>query len=190
MGGNGEPDMRANAGVASFVKQGLADFLTLCRGIFGLAIFLLSLVGEDAYVAVVVLVLMGTITDVFDGKAARHFIGEGREGKLGKYDLEVDTFFLLCIIGYFSLSGIVIPRALGLGWIGLTVAAMVLTKRSLKTLLLFENASFVGVMVVAATYNLRLFTTVIIPVLGALVLVNYKRILYIVFERLPRVFRE
>lgn len=175
--------------VGFFITEGLADFLTLCRGIFGLVILLLSLIGEDAYVAVVVLALVGTITDVFDGKAARHSLGEGREGKLGKYDVEVDTFFLLCIIGYYSLSGIVIPTALGLGWIGLAVVATILTRRSLKTLLLFENASLMGVIVVAATYDLSLFATVIIPVLGALVIVDYKRILYIVFERLPRVFR-
>ena len=180
--------MRINTRVASFIKRGLADFLTLCRVLFGLAILFLSIMGEDAYMAVVILALMGTITDVFDGKAARYFIGEGQGGKLGKYDIEVDTFFLLCIIGYFSLSGIVIPKVLGLGWIGLTVATIILTKRNQKTLLLFENASFVGAMVVAAIYDLRLFSTVIIPVLGTLVLVNYKRILYIVFERLPGIY--
>ena len=86
----------------SFVKTRLADLLTLSRGLIGLVILSLSFIGEDAYITVVILALTGAATDIFDGRAARRYLGENREGKLGKFDLEIDTLFVLCIIGYFS----------------------------------------------------------------------------------------
>jgi len=97
---NGKPSLRVENGAPSFLKENLADFLTLSRGIIGLVILSFSFIGKDAYITVVILALIAGATDIFDGKAARHYLGENREGKLGKHDLEVDTLFVLCVIGY------------------------------------------------------------------------------------------
>lgn len=76
----------------------------------------LSFAGTGAYLTVVILTLSGAATDILDGKAARHYLGENREGRMGKHDVEMDTFFLLCVLGYMTFSGIVTERVLGLGW--------------------------------------------------------------------------
>jgi len=46
---NGRPGLRVENGTPSFLKENLADFLTLSRGIIGLAILSLSFIGKDAY---------------------------------------------------------------------------------------------------------------------------------------------
>ena len=95
-----------------FFKEILADLLTLSRIIIALVIVSLSYVGRDAYI-VVILALAGATTDIFDGKAVRRYLG-GKKSKLGKYDVEIDTLFVLCVTGYLSLSEIVISRLIGL----------------------------------------------------------------------------
>ena len=125
MVGNEESGLRIKNSPLSLLRERLADFLTLSRGIIALAILSLSFIGKDAYITAVILALIGAATDIFDGRAARRYL-KSRESKLGKYDVEVDTFFVLCILSYFSLSGIVIPKAVGLAWIGLALTAIVL----------------------------------------------------------------
>jgi len=61
---------------ASFLKEKLADLLTLSRITIALVIVSLSFVGKDAYIVVVILALAGATTDIFDGKAARRYLGE------------------------------------------------------------------------------------------------------------------
>jgi len=41
----------------------------------------LSFIGKSAYIAVVILTLMGAATDILDGKVARHYFDENREGR-------------------------------------------------------------------------------------------------------------
>ena len=188
MSGNGKSSLRAEGGIPSFLKKELADFLTLSRGIIGLAILSLSFIGKDAYIAVVILTLFGVATDIFDGKAARRYLGENREGKLGKYDIEIDTLFVLCIVGYLSFSGIVIPKVAGLAWIGLALIAAVLYNRKPKILLLLAAPSVVALLIIAGLYDLKIFTFVIVPALVVGIIMNHKRILYLVFEYWPRVF--
>ncbi len=187
---NGKPSSRIENGPLFFLKERLADFLTLSRGIIGLVILSLSFIGKDAYLAVVILVLIGATTDIFDGKAARRYLGKNRESKLGKYDLDIDTFFVLCAIGYLVFSDIVVPRVVGLGWIGLALLAIVLYKRKPKILFLFEIPSILALIVIAGIYDLRIFTLIIIPAICAGVIINYKRILYLLFEHIPRTFSE
>ncbi len=93
--------------IPSYVKSRLADILTLSRVIIGLVILTLSFLGEEAYMTVVILALLGGATDISDGKIARRYLSKYGEGKLGKYDLTIDTSFVLCITGYFTFSGII-----------------------------------------------------------------------------------
>ncbi len=188
MSGNGKSSLRTESGIHSFLREELADFLTLSRGIIGLVILSLSFLGKDAYIAVVMLTLFGAATDIFDGKAARRYLGEDREGKLGKYDIEIDTLFVLCIFGYLSFSEIVIPRAVGLGWIGLALIAALLYKRKPKVLLLFGVPSVMALLILAALYDFKIFAFVIVPAMVAGIIINHKRVLYLVFEYWPRVF--
>lgn len=188
MSSKGKPRLGAESGTIFFLKEYLADFLTLSRGIIGLVILTLSFIGKDAYIAVVILVLIGGMTDIFDGKAARHYLGENRESKLGKYDLEVDTLFVLCVIGYFSLSGIVIPKIVGLGWIGLALIAAVICKRNPKILVLFEVPSVIALLVTAGLYELKIFSLIVLPAMVAGIIINHKRVFYLIFDYWPKMF--
>ncbi len=98
MSGDEWPSIAIQSNHSFSLKERLADFLTLSRVVIGLVILSLSFVGRDAYITVVILVLVGAATDVFDGKVARRYLGENREGKLGKHDLEIDTIFVLCAL--------------------------------------------------------------------------------------------
>jgi len=185
---NSERSLGVGSGTASFLKEKLADLLTLSRGIIGLTILSLSFRGEDAYTAVVILALIGAATDIFDGKAARRYLGEGREGKLGKYDLEIDTIFIFCIIGYLSFSGIIVPGVVGLGWIGLALITVALYRRKAKVLLFFEIPSIVALIIIAGVYNFEMFTLIILPAIIAGLVIDYKRVLYLIFDYFPAVF--
>ena len=170
------------------LKENLADFLTLSRAIIGLTILSLSLIGKDAYIAVVILALIGGATDIFDGKAARRYLRENRQSKLGKYDVEIDNLFVLCVIAYLSFSEIVIPKVAGLGWIGLALMAIVLSKGRAQILILFETAGVIALLIITGLYNLKIFALIIAPTVIAGVLINYKRVLYLVFDYWPKLY--
>jgi len=180
-------DLETKAASFSSFKERLADLLTLSRGVIGLVILSLSFIGKDAYLTVVILALVGAATDVFDGKVARRYL-KNRESKLGKYDAETDTLFVLCIIAYFSLSGIVVPRVMGLTWVGLALMAVIVSKRAPKVLLMFEIPSVLAILTITGLYDFKIFVSIIVPVFFAGVIINYKRVLYLVFEHFPRVF--
>jgi phosphatidylglycerophosphate synthase len=169
-------------------KEGLCDLLTFSRVVIGLAILSLSFIGEDAYLAVVVLVIIGGITDMLDGRVARHYLGENREGKLGKYDLQIDTFFIFCTLAYFSLAGIVIPMVVGLGWIALALIVIFACKRNPKVLLSFEIPSILALITIAGLYDLKIFTFIVLPAICIGVIVEHKRIRYLFFDYFPKVF--
>jgi len=170
------------------LKENLCDFLTLSRAIIGLTILSFSVIGKDAYVAVVTLALIGGATDIFDGMAARRYLRKNRQSRLGKYDVEIDNFFVLCIIAYLSFSEIVIPKVAGLGWIGLAIMAIVLSKGRAQILILFETAGVIGLLIITGLYNLKIFALIIAPTVIAGVLINYKRVLYLVFDYWPRLY--
>ncbi len=170
------------------LKENLADFLTLSRAIIGLTILSLSFIGKDAYIAVVILALIGGATDIFDGKAARRYLRENRQSKLGKYDVEIDNLFVLCVIAYLSFSEIVIPKVAGLGWIGLALTAIVLSKGKAQILILFETAGVIALLIITGLYNLKIFALIIAPTVIAGVLINHKRVLYLVFDYWPRLY--
>ena len=178
-----------NQNISSF-KEGLADFLTASRAVISLVILSLSFVGKEAYIAVVILSLFGATTDIFDGKMARHYLGENRHGKLGKYDLAIDTLLVLCILGYFSLAGIVIPQLIGLTWIGLAVIVSIVLRMKVKVLASFEVSSILGILTIAGIYDLRLFGFVIMPAIFVGMIVNRDRLRYVLFDKIPNAFSE
>jgi phosphatidylglycerophosphate synthase len=166
----------------------LCDLLTFSRVVIGLVVLSLSFIGKNAYVAVVVLVIIGCITDMFDGRVARHYLGENREGKLGKYDLQIDTFFIFCALAYFSLLGIVIPMVVGLGWIALASIVIFACKRNPKIILSFEIPSILALITIAGLYDLKIFLFIVLPAICIGVIIEYKRIRYLFFDYFPKVF--
>jgi len=188
MSGNNEHSLRLEESELGFLKRNLADFLTFSRVIFGLIVLSLSLIGKSAYVTVVILTLVGATTDILDGKVARHYFGGRREGRLGKLDPAIDTLFVLCVLGYLSLSGVVIHRAIGLGWIGLVIIAALLTKRNLKVLVFCEVTTVISLLVITLLYDPLIFGLVIAPAMAAGIIINRKRVLYLVFDYWPSLF--
>lgn len=170
----------------SKVKENLADILTLSRLIIGLMILALSYLGKEAYLTVVVLGLLGALTDILDGMAARRWLGT-KESHLGRYDLEIDTVLIMSILAYFSLAGIVIPKFVGLGWVILSLLVVLLYKRNRKVLLLFEIPAICGALICAGLYNFRIFQKILL-VIAAGVILNFKRIWYLITEDFPRSF--
>lgn len=171
-----------------FLKRNLADFLTVSRVVFGLIVLSLSFTGKSAYITVVILTLVGAATDILDGKVARHYLGENREGRLGKHDVEVDTLFVLCVLGYLSFSGVVIHRAIGLGWIGLVLIATTLSKRNLKVVVISEVTTVIALLVIALLYNPLVFGLIIAPAMAGGIIINRRRVLYLVFDYWPSMF--
>ena len=188
MNEDSEHSLRLEEGNLCFLKRNLADFLTASRVIIGLIVLSLSFIGKSAYVAAVILALIGGATDIFDGKSARRYLRENRQSRLGKYDVEVDNLFVLCIIAYLSFSEIVIPKVAGLGWIGLALMAIVISKGRAQILILFETAGVIALLIITGLYNLKIFALVIFPTVIAGVLINYKRVLYLVFDYWPRLY--
>lgn len=169
-------------------KQGLADVLTASRGLIALSILALSVVGAEAYLAVIILTLVGGVTDIFDGKAARRY--RNQEGKLGKYDLPMDTLLVLSVVVYFSFSGIVIPEVVGLVWVGLATTIIAVYKGKRKILILFEVPTIFALVAISAIYDFRIFALLIAPVIAAGTIIERKRIHDIVTEEWPRDFSE
>ena len=172
----------------NFLQRNLADFLTLSRIIIGLIILALSLAGKSAYLTVVVLTLCGGATDIFDGKVARHYFGESREGRLGKYDMDIDVFFMLCTMTYLTLTGIYTYKAVGLGWVSLVIIAAILSRRSPKIYIVSEIITVISLLIITLLYDLQIFLTVIVPVFVLGLIINRKRLLYHMFTYWPSLF--
>ncbi len=187
MGAGGKSRLATESKPFSF-KESLCDLLTFSRVVIGLVILSLSFVGKNAYLAVVLLVITGGITDMFDGRVARHYRGENREGKLGKYDLQIDTFFIFCAIAYFSLAGIVIPVVVGFGWIALALIVILACKMNSKVVLSFEIPSILALITIAGFYDLKIFAFIVLPAICIGVIIEHKRIRYLLFDYFPKVF--
>ena len=170
------------------LKENLADILTLSRAMLGLIILSLSFIGKDAYVTVVILALIGGATDIFDGKAARRYLRNKKQSRLGKHDVEIDNFFVLTIIAYMAFSEIIIPISAGLGWIGLAVMAIVISRGKAQILILSETIGVIALLVITGLYDFIIFALVIFPIVIAGVLFNYKRVLYLVFDYWPKLY--
>ncbi len=188
MSKNNEHGLEQEGKNLSYLQRNLADFLTPSRIVIGLMVLSLSFVGKSAYLTVVILTLVGAATDMLDGKVARHYFGENGEGKLGKHDVEIDSLFILCVMGYFSLSGVVIHGAIGLGWIGLVLVAIVLSRRNLKVLIASEVVTVIALLVITLLHDPLIFGVVIAPAMAGGIIVNRRRMLYLIFDHWPSVF--
>ena len=186
MSENRENNLKSEMEV-SFLKRNLPDILTLSRLITGFIILGMSFTGNNVYTAVVIITLAGAATDILDGKAARRYL-RNKEGKLGKYDLEVDTIFLLCVLGYFSFSRIVISWGVGLGWIILVLTAAALTKKDKRVLIFSEVVTVITLLVINLIYDPGFFLVVIVPVMTVGIIVNQKRIVFLVFKYWPSLY--
>ena len=188
MGENSEHSLRLEEENLPFLKRNLADFLTVSRVVFGLIVLSLSFIGKSAYITVVILTLVGAATDMLDGKVARHYFGENREGRLGKHDHEIDTLFVLCALGYLSFSGVVIHWAIGLGWIGLVLIAYILSKGDLRVQAISEVTTVIALLVITLLYDLLIFGIIIAPAMAAGIIINRRRVLYLLFDYWPSLF--
>ncbi|MFC1984741.1 CDP-alcohol phosphatidyltransferase family protein [Chloroflexota bacterium] len=188
MGENRERSLKLKEEKLCFLERNLADFLTVSRLIFGLIVLSLSFIGESAYITVIILTLVGAATDILDGKVARHYFGGNREGRLGKHDLEIDTLFVLCVLGFLSFSGVVIHWAIGLGWIGLVLIAAILTERNLKVLIVTEVTTVIALLVVTLLHDPLIFGIIIAPAMAVGIIINHKRVLYLLFDYWPSLF--
>ena len=180
--------MSSESKPATLIQENLADLLTLSRIIIAVVIVALSFMGKDAYITVIILTFIGGLTDIFDGKAARHYLGEGKQGRLGKYDVEVDIVFVLSILAYFAFSEIVVSRLIGFGWICLALVAVAITRRNMKTMLAIEISTVMALLAIAGIYDLHIFLCIIVPVIAAGILINLKRVLYLSFKYWPDAF--
>ena len=175
-------------GEVSLVKRHLADSLTLSRVVIGIIIISLSLAGEYAYRTVLILTLIGVITDMLDGRVARKYLGTEYESRIGKHDLTVDTFFVLSILAYFTLSGIVIPLPAGLGWISIAIASVIIWKFNPRVMILIEIPTILVLFAVAGVYDLQMFMLLIIPVTLLAVILNWQRVWHIIRVKIPSYF--
>ncbi len=190
MNENGDSILRLQEEKTGFWKRNLADFLTLSRILIGIIVLALSLLGKSAYLAVVILTLSGAATDIFDGKVARHYLGTGKEGRLGKHDAEIDTFFVLCVLAYFSLSGVIINKEIGLGWIGLSLICYILSRRDLRVLVVTEVCTVIALLAITLLYDTSIFVFIISPAMAAGLFINRHRVIYLLFEYWPVMFRK
>jgi len=188
MNENGENSLGLEAEGPGFLKRNLADFLTFSRLISGFVVLSLSLVGKSAYLAAVILTLVAAATDMLDGRVARHYFGLSREGRLGKHDLEIDTLFVLCVLGYMAFSGVVIHWAIGLGWIGSVLIAAILSRRNIKVIFVAEFITVIALLVITLLYDPVIFGLVIAPAVVGGVIINHRRVLYLLFDYWPAKF--
>lgn len=90
-----------------FKLKFIADVLTSFRLFISLLIILTGLIwGKDGLSVTFVLLLIGWITDVFDGFLARRD-KEGKQTWIGENDLIVDVILAFSMIIYFTESGII-----------------------------------------------------------------------------------
>ena len=174
--------------VHSTFSKNLADYLTFSRLVTGFIILALALMGENAYIVVVLLSFLGAITDIYDGRAARRYLGEGKEGKLGKYDITIDTFFISCIIGYLAFSHITITPWIGIIWISTVIAVSLLTKGDARVLTVFEIVGVISILLITLFYDPLIFMLLIAPGMAFGIIINRRRVFHLLFRKWPDMF--
>jgi len=66
--------------------------------------------------------------------------------------------------------------------------AIVLSKGKAQILILFETAGVIALLIITGLYNLKIFALIIAPTVIAGVLINHKRVLYLVFDYWPKLY--
>lgn len=125
----------------------VADLLTALR--FGLAWVILWLgisAGADALPAVIMVLILGWITDVLDGPLARRD-PTGRQTWIGNRDLETDISVSVGVLAYLTLAHYVAPSA-AISY-GLICAALLSVFRSRHLGMLVQAPVYAGIIYVA-----------------------------------------
>jgi hypothetical protein len=91
-------------------------------------------------------------------------------------------------MAYLSISGIVIHRAIGLGWVGLALIAIIISGRNLKVIVASEIITVIAVLVIALLHSPLIFGLIIAPAGFVGIFINRRRLLYLVFNYWPSIF--
>jgi phosphatidylglycerophosphate synthase len=101
----------------------IADFLTIIRGLLGIAIVAFGVFGgKDALPLVVVTLVLAWLTDLLDGVFAR-LDPNPAPGRLAQHDAKADMAVGLGVMAYLALSGYV-PL-----WLGALITLLALVVR-------------------------------------------------------------
>lgn len=124
----------------------IADFLTILRGLLGIGIAALGLIGgQDALPVVVVILVLAWLTDLLDGVFAR-LDPDPQPGRLAGHDAKADMAVGLGVMAYLAFSGYV-PWWLGALIIFLALAVRIWHSRGLAFPFYAISFVFLGVAI-------------------------------------------
>ena len=91
-------------------------------------------------------------------------------------------------MAYLTFSGIVAPKPIGLRWISLVLVATAISNRSQKVLVPSETITLIALFFIALVYDLLVFGMIIALAMTAGLVVNRRRVLYLIFDYWPKLF--
>jgi phosphatidylglycerophosphate synthase len=142
-------NMREAAGETRPARKKAADCLTASRIVLALGMILAGLLGGGEAVGLVLLLLLvGWTTDIFDGRLARSLDPPVRSW-IGDNDLSVDIVMELTACLYFVACGI-IPAVWFLGYLLATAVAAGLV-RTRRIVLILEMPILISLALIALT---------------------------------------
>ncbi len=83
----------------------IPDILTTLRGVIAIIIALLGFYGQQALELVILLIMVGWTTDIFDGRLARRY--ETETTWIGKHEFSFDMAMVFAVLCYTVLAGYV-----------------------------------------------------------------------------------
>ncbi|MBE0636107.1 CDP-alcohol phosphatidyltransferase family protein [Candidatus Bipolaricaulota bacterium] len=144
----------------------LPDLLTLSRGLVAVAVLLLGFVGPQALEAVILLMIVGWTTDIFDGRLARKY--HKPPTWIGEREFIFDMMMVFSGLAYLVMAGF-IDRVLALGYI--VIAAICIAFFRSKMITMSFATPLVALPLVIASLNApRAALIYLIWIAGALAL--------------------
>ncbi|TFH11842.1 MAG: CDP-alcohol phosphatidyltransferase family protein [Candidatus Atribacteria bacterium] len=144
----------------------LPDLLTLSRGLVAIAVLLLGFVGPQALEAVILLMIVGWTTDIFDGRLARKY--HKPPTWIGEREFIFDMMMVFSGLAYLVMAGF-IDRVLALGYI--VIAAICIAFFRSKMITMSFATPLVALPLVIASLNApRAALIYLIWIAGALAL--------------------
>ena len=144
----------------------LPDLLTLSRGLVAVAVLLLGFVGPQALEAVILLMIVGWTTDIFDGRLARKY--HKPPTWIGEREFIFDMMMVFSGLAYLVMAGF-IDRVLALGYI--IIAAICIAFFRSKMITMSFATPLVALPLVIASLNApRAALIYLIWIAGALAL--------------------
>jgi len=111
--------------------QRLPDLLTVTRGFIALAMVALGFVGREALTAVVVLMMIGWTTDIFDGRVARRI--QKPSTWIGDHEFTFDMLMVLGSLFYLVLADFV-PLVLAAIYVAVAALFIVVLRSKMVTM--------------------------------------------------------